>query len=233
MARLDTYVQDTDVKGGDKLIGTEVDTGKTKNYTIDSVGDFFSSNNSIAIGGQVVYSFVDNHNNFGNGNIMINSYGGGDGSSLQSMTTLVISKNLIDARNSEELVRKIFNSQVRIFGVTDINTYSDFTVISIANDSYKENALSIGLSGFSGRGNLVDGNEYAITSLNTGDKTYTHTQAVASNTWSINHGLNKKPSVMVVNSSDEVVVGEVQYNNLNEITVSFAGGSFTGKAYLN
>tara|TARA_Y100000385_G_C13049554_1_gene619081 strand:- start:310 stop:1659 length:1350 start_codon:yes stop_codon:yes gene_type:complete len=215
MARLNTYVQDTDVKSGDKLIGTEVDTGVTKNYTINSIGNFFNSNNSIAIGGQVIYSFVSNHNDFGNGKIMIDSYGGGDGSSLQSMTTLVISKNLIDTRSSEELVRKIFNSEVRIFGVTDINTYSDFTVVSIADDDYKENALSIVLSGFSGIGNLVNGNEYAITTLDTFNDppTYSITKIIESHAGNTTSGAD----LIRVTCSDEnghtpVVLNITSYN---------------------
>lgn len=215
MARLNTYTQDTDVNSGDKLIGTEVDTENTKNYTIQSIGDFFSTNNSIAVGGQLVYSFVSNHNEFGKGKIMIDSYGGGDGSSLESMTTLVISKNLIDDRDSEELIKKIFNSEVRIFGVTDINTYCDFTVISVTDDAYKENALSISLAGFSGRGNLVNGYYYIITTLDTFNDppTYTVTKLVESHAGNTTSGVD----LIRVTCSDEnghtpVVLNLTSYN---------------------
>jgi hypothetical protein len=58
------------------------------------------------------------------------------------------------------------------------------------------------------------------------------TQAVASSEWVINHSLNKKPSVTVVDSADTVVVGEVVYNTNSRLTVSFEA-TFSGKAYLN
>ena len=65
-----------------------------------------------------------------------------------------------------------------------------------------------------------------------GDKTYVHIQSSAANVWQINHGLNKYPSVTVVDSAGSVVVGEVVYNTTNKVTITFIG-SFSGKAYLN
>lgn len=65
-----------------------------------------------------------------------------------------------------------------------------------------------------------------------GDKTYVHIQASASDVWVVTHGLNKYPSVTVVDSAGSVVVGEVVYNNTNKVTITFIG-SFSGKAYLN
>lgn len=65
-----------------------------------------------------------------------------------------------------------------------------------------------------------------------GDKTYVHIQSSAASVWQINHGLNKYPSVTVVDSAGSVVVGEVVYNNTNKVTITFIG-SFSGKAYLN
>ena len=64
------------------------------------------------------------------------------------------------------------------------------------------------------------------------DKYYEHIQAVASNTWTINHNLNKKPSIMVVDSADNVVTGEEKYIDNNSVIIKF-NGQFKGKAYLN
>jgi len=62
--------------------------------------------------------------------------------------------------------------------------------------------------------------------------TYVFTQASASATWTINHALDNFPSVTVVDSSGNVVMGETFYNNNNNITLTFAA-PFAGKAYLN
>jgi len=62
-------------------------------------------------------------------------------------------------------------------------------------------------------------------------KRYTHTQSVASSSWTISHTLDGYPSVTVVDSAGTVVVGKVTYNSTSSVTVDFQG-AFTGLAYL-
>lgn len=64
------------------------------------------------------------------------------------------------------------------------------------------------------------------------DKTYTYTQSTATATWSIAHNLNKYPSVSIVDSSGNMVMGEVSYTDSNNLTVTFSA-AFSGKAFLN
>ena len=64
------------------------------------------------------------------------------------------------------------------------------------------------------------------------DKNYVHNQTTASDTWVVEHNLNKYPSVSVINSANEEVIGEVEYDNVNQITIKFAA-AFKGKATLN
>jgi hypothetical protein len=59
-----------------------------------------------------------------------------------------------------------------------------------------------------------------------------HNQTVSSSTWNVTHNLNKYPSVSVVDSSNEEVIGEVQHTNSNSLTVKFSA-PFSGKAFLN
>ena len=61
---------------------------------------------------------------------------------------------------------------------------------------------------------------------------YVHDQQVASTTWTVNHNMNKYPSVNIVDSANDEVTGEVKYNSLNQITITFTA-AFSGKAYLN
>lgn len=61
---------------------------------------------------------------------------------------------------------------------------------------------------------------------------YVHEQGIASDTWIINHNLNKKPSITIVDSADNVVEGAERYIDENTIEVRF-NGAFKGKAYLN
>jgi hypothetical protein len=63
-------------------------------------------------------------------------------------------------------------------------------------------------------------------------QSYAHDQSAASASWSIAHSLGKYPSVTVTDSAGDEVEGEVHYDSLNSLTVSFSA-PFAGKAYLN
>ena len=64
------------------------------------------------------------------------------------------------------------------------------------------------------------------------DKTYLHQQTTASDVWVIVHNLNKYPSVSVIDSAGNEVIGEVNYDDKNQVTLKFEGG-FKGVATLN
>ena len=61
---------------------------------------------------------------------------------------------------------------------------------------------------------------------------YVHEQSNTAMTWQVNHNLGKYCSVTVVDSNDDVVIGEIHYNSLNQVTLSFTA-SFSGKAFCN
>lgn len=50
--------------------------------------------------------------------------------------------------------------------------------------------------------------------------------------WAVEHNMNKKPSVMIVDSGENVVFAEIEYLDLNNLIIRFNGGT-SGKAYLN
>lgn len=61
---------------------------------------------------------------------------------------------------------------------------------------------------------------------------YVHDQQVASNSWVVPHALNKYASVSIVNTANQVIVGEITYNTLNQLTITFTS-PISGKAYIN
>lgn len=61
---------------------------------------------------------------------------------------------------------------------------------------------------------------------------YIHEQGVASAVWHIEHNLDRYPSVTIVDSAENVVVGYITYIDKNNVEVNF-NGAFKGKAYLN
>lgn len=64
------------------------------------------------------------------------------------------------------------------------------------------------------------------------DLTYIHIQSSPSSEWTINHNLQKYPSVSIVDSAGSFVVGDVIYTDINSLRIIFSSG-FSGKAYLN
>ena len=65
-----------------------------------------------------------------------------------------------------------------------------------------------------------------------GDKTYAHYQNVQSDTWEIQHNLDKYPSVTVVDSANNIVIGDIRYIDANNVVVTFTV-PFSGKAFCN
>lgn len=65
-----------------------------------------------------------------------------------------------------------------------------------------------------------------------GDATYRHQQVMAASTWTINHPLNKYPSVQIVDSGGTVWVGDINYISTSQVIVSFTT-EFGGEAFLN
>lgn len=59
-----------------------------------------------------------------------------------------------------------------------------------------------------------------------------HEQIASSNEWTVIHNLNKYPSVTIVDTVNNIVVGSVQYVSKNILVVKFTA-EFSGKVYLN
>ena len=61
---------------------------------------------------------------------------------------------------------------------------------------------------------------------------YVHAQASPSASWVVTHNLGMYPNVLVVDSAASVVEGEIVYNSVNQLTLTFAA-AFSGSAYLS
>lgn len=64
------------------------------------------------------------------------------------------------------------------------------------------------------------------------DKTFEFTQATAANVWNIKHDMNKYPSVSIVDSGGNIIYGDIEYIDSNNVKCIFTS-AFSGKAYLN
>lgn len=66
----------------------------------------------------------------------------------------------------------------------------------------------------------------------TGDKHFVHVQGPPQTIWTVTHNLNKKPSLTVIDSSGNMVVGKLTYVNLNILTIQFVS-PISGEAICN
>lgn len=61
---------------------------------------------------------------------------------------------------------------------------------------------------------------------------YIYTQDVASSSWVITHNLGFYPNIVVKDSANSVVEGEIDYDSANQVTLTFQS-AFSGMAYLS
>lgn len=117
--------------------------------------------------------------------------------------------------------------------------YSDVVTVNIVGLAYpyllKETPLILGnglngSSDFSGASVTIN-LDFDIIKEETRDY-YLHDQQTASSSWVITHNMDKYPSVSIVDTSNDIIMGEIRYNSLNQLTITFTA-DISGKAYLN
>jgi hypothetical protein len=80
---------------------------------------------------------------------------------------------------------------------------------------------------------IADGNlQTQINEISILANGYIHEQGVVSAVWTVQHNLNKYPSVTVVDSAENEIIAEVEYLDKNTVKITMSGES-KGRAYLN
>lgn len=126
--------------------------------------------------------------------------------------------------NSTIITNGTFNAHF----TTNQNTFTgSMGIVNATSNNYNDLANKPSINGVTLVGDKTS-EELKID----GDKHYVYNQVVALNEWNIQHNLNKYPSVTIVDSAENVVVGDVVYIDKNNVRILFVG-SFSGKVYLN
>jgi len=233
MARLNTYLTDTVIQDGDKWIGTDSQSGKTRNFTPQGLANNFNDTGKIGIGGQIPYIFSTQGSPNRNIGTMTFAAGGGNGTAFSAINALVLSKTTNGGIAVTEYLQYLEDNVIFIYQLDDVNKFGKYSLTSLADRSGETTFFDATLIFSEGNGSLITGKTYGIVQGPSDvDKTFVFTQGSAANTWTVNHNLEKFPSVMVVDSGNNVVVGEITYTNNNSLTLSFSS-TFSGKAYIN
>ena len=78
----------------------------------------------------------------------------------------------------------------------------------------------------------VEGFTHTLEKIKSLTSTYIYEQATAADIWEIQHNMKKYPSVTIIDSANNEVMGAVEYIDNNKLRITF-NGAFGGKAYLN
>jgi hypothetical protein len=61
--------------------------------------------------------------------------------------------------------------------------------------------------------------------------TVVHDQSSASATWTINHNQGRYPSIDIIDSAGNHVIGDIKHNSINQVVATF-DNAFAGKAII-
>lgn len=232
MARISTYSIDTVVTENDKWIGTDFTGGVTKNFTPTKLVDYINESGSVAVAGQLSFKYYGNYlPPRPEGSITLDTFQ----PQFSQITEMKLSKRTSGRKIIVEYLNTLEKTEILIVDSKDPNIFGKFYVEDISQDEVETDFYNLQLTFIEGNGSLTDTYVYAVAFHSyrvASDKNYVYTQLNPSDTWSVNHGLNKYPSVSVVDSGGNVVYGDISYTSENEIEIRF-NASFSGKAYFN
>lgn len=226
MARISSYPRDLDVNDKDAWIGTESSNRLTRNFTAEAVAKYLNIKGKISISAQMVFKFD-------NDNLISGTFNGpADGATFASVTTMELSIMDNSSQNVVAFMNYLVGNDILINEQNNISTFGHYTI-----NSYTPNGdfYTLALTNRKGEGTLVKDKfyDFAVFTLSSqGTPTFIFNQGVPASTWNIQHNLGNFPSITVVDTAGTVVMGQYDYVDNNNITLTFAAG-FAGKAYLN
>jgi len=225
MARLSTYNVDTDVSKTDLLIGTDSSSG-TKNFQIQKIAEFLNTSSLINVNGQVVYQYTGE---FGVGLFDIVSGG-------PAFSTITQLKFHHQNSNNDDIAQYLNYFNGLFIMLTQTDDQNSFAQYSAQVSSNTANQTDFYLAFREGNGSLIQGKYYALSYSPKGqtDKNFVSNNINFSSgvETTIDHNLNKFPSVTTVDSAGSQVVGDIQHIDLNSFKITFKA-AFQGKVYAN
>ena len=228
MARISSYPYDVTVQDTDAWVGSDSVNRSTKQYTAKAVAEYLNIKGKISISGQMVFKFTED------APPLVGAFSGpADGSALTAITTMQISGIDSSGQNTVAFMQYLVGNDILI---SEQNNIDEFGHFKITGYTLNGTVYTLNLTNIGGNGNL-DLNKYydfATFTISTGigDKTFVFTQGVPALVWTIQHDLNKFPSVSVVDTANTGVLSQIDYIDNNNITITNTA-QFAGKAYLN
>ena len=230
MARISRYQFDEIVNPSDFVIGTDNATNFTRNYKLEDLAKFFGKQQAL-LGDKFAYTY----NQFADYKDLLKTEMSFSNKSEVNTTFLGATKLYFNPINDVEENITTFFQSIQTNGVLRLHNTSRTTDYGIyrvqAINTIENNVLEIVVDLLIGNGTVQDGDTVACSSTFFSDVHY-KTPELTGSIWEIEHRLGKFPSVTVVDTSNNVIYSEVQYNDINNVTITFSS-EVTGYAYIN
>ena len=224
MARISSYGFDNNVTDLDAWLGTDASNRRTKQFSAEAVAKYLNIKGKISISAQMSFKFTTN-------TAPGVFTGPANDSAIANITTMQLSNTDASSQNVVAFVDYLVGNNILISEQNYISNFGHFTI-----DSYTTNGdvSTLNLTNIFGNGNLELEKVYdfAVFTLSSPDKTFEFDQGQPALVWTIQHNLDKFPSVTVVDTANTVVNSQVNYIDKNNITINNTA-QFAGKAYLN
>lgn len=239
MTKIKSYPLDTNITGSDKWIGSDANQfNRTKNFSVSGLAGFYNDSASINMANSLLF-FYDTVNVGESRSAGSFSFSTEQGPVVQmsSISNLLFSRSSKNGPDVIDFMESMVEGIILIQKASNSNIFGFYKLNSYEQDLIETNFYRTSLTFLSGNGSIEEDEDYFVSllqfdTLEDKDKNYVHNQMSASSTWSVQHNLNKFPSVSVVDSGNNMVVGDVEYIDENNLTITF-NASFSGKAYIN
>ena len=238
MARISTYGVDAKPELNDKVIGTDTAPGadlRTKNYSLGEIIDLFNQSNALGVADQSIFLYQSDISQGRDAGTISFVAGGGVGTPFSTITQVLISKTAPGNKSVAQYLPLFVGKDIILAESGNINNFGTYKVASITTDIAEPNFFLVTLENYTSNGVISLDGYYIFSEFvdaDAGDKNFVFTQDSASNTWVIQHNLNKFPSVTSVNINNIQMYGEVVFTDVNNLTINFTSAS-SGKAYIN
>ena len=238
MARISTYGVDAKPELNDKVIGTDTAPGadlRTKNYSLGEIIDLFNQSNALGVADQSIFLYQSDISQGRDAGTISFVAGGGVGTPFSTITQVLISKTAPGNKSVAQYLPLFIGKDIILAESGNINNFGTYKVASITTDIAEPNFFLVTLENYTSNGVISLDGYYIFSEFvdaDAGDKNFVFTQDSASNTWVIQHNLNKFPSVTSVNINNIQMYGEVVFTDVNNLTINFTSAS-SGKAYIN
>jgi len=231
MARISTYQFDPSVTKEDFVIGSDHVTRYTRNFKLEDLAAFFGTQQSV-LGDKFAYVYDQSDAYFElskqeisfNNKAQLNTQ-------FSGITEIYLHKlNDLDVDITGYFQSLQNEGTLRINNGSRTTDYGVFRVQGV--EELQNDVLKISVDLLLSNGTITDGDS-AVMSANIGsvDRHY-KTAIMDGNIWQIEHNLGKFPSITVVDTANNVIYADVNYNDLNNVTITFTS-SVTGYAYFN